>query len=122
FAVIGVIGWIVALVPELWARIFASDPAVIAAAVACIVRVAPFYCLFGLGLTLNFAAQGAGRMAAPFSASLLRAFVATAGGWFLVERLGWGLHGVFTAIAASLAVYGLLIGGALLVRPWGRGA
>ncbi|MBS0541212.1 MAG: MATE family efflux transporter, partial [Proteobacteria bacterium] len=36
FAVIGVIGWIVALVPETWARIFASDPAVIAAAVACI--------------------------------------------------------------------------------------
>lgn len=119
FAVIGIIGWSVALVPELWARIFASDPAVIAAAVACITRVAPFYCLFGLGLTLNFASQGAGHMIVPFSASLLRAFVATAGGWLLVESLGWGLNGVFVAIAASLAVYGLLIGGALLIRPWG---
>jgi Na+-driven multidrug efflux pump len=110
----------VALLPETWSRLFASDPEVIAASVACITRVAPFYCLFGLGLTLNFASQGAGHMAAPFSASILRMIVATAGGWLLVERLGWGLNGVFAAIAASLAVYGLLIGGALLLRPWGR--
>ena len=119
FAAIGTIGWTVALLPGTWSRIFASDPAVIAASVACITRVAPFYCLFGLGLTLNFASQGAGHMAAPFSASILRMVVATAGGWLLVERLGWGLTGVFDAIAASLVVYGLLIAGALLFRPWG---
>ena len=119
FAAIGAIGWTVALLPGTWSRIFASDPAVIAASVACITRVAPFYCLFGLGLTLNFASQGAGHMAAPFSASILRMVVATAGGWLLVERLGWGLTGVFDAIAASLVVYGLLIAGALLFRPWG---
>lgn len=119
FAAIGAIGWTVALLPGTWSRIFASDPAVIAASVACITRVAPFYCLFGLGLTLNFASQGAGHMTAPFSASILRMVVATAGGWLLVERLGWGLTGVFDAIAASLVVYGLLIAGALLFRPWG---
>jgi len=119
FAAIGAIGWTVALLPGTWSRIFASDPVVIAASVACITRVAPFYCLFGLGLTLNFASQGAGHMAAPFSASILRMVVATAGGWLLVERLGWGLTGVFDAIAASLVVYGLLIAGALLFRPWG---
>jgi hypothetical protein len=44
--------------------------------------------------------------------------VATAGGWFAVERLGLGLDGVFAAIAASLAIYGGLIGGTLLTRPW----
>ncbi len=119
FAGIGTIGWTVALVPGTWSRLFASDPAVIDASVACITRVAPFYCLFGLGLTLNFASQGAGHMAAPFSASILRMLTATAGGWFAVERLGWGLNGVFDAIAAGLAIYGLLIGGALLLRPWG---
>ena len=52
-------------------RLFASDPDVIAASIACIVHVAPFYCLFGLGLTLNFASQGAGRMTVPVIASVV---------------------------------------------------
>jgi len=118
FAVVGLIGWGVALVPGTWARLFAADPAVIDAAAACIVRVAPFYCLFGLGLTLNFAGQGAGYMKAPLAGSVVRLLVATVGGWFAVERLGSGLEGVFGAVAASLAIYGCTIGGALLLRPW----
>src|SRR4029077_5702610 len=82
FGVIGIIGWAVALLPETWSRLFASQPEVIAASVSYITRVAPFYCLFGLGLTLNFASQGAGRMTAPFVAGLARMVVATAGAWF----------------------------------------
>jgi Na+-driven multidrug efflux pump len=115
---IGTIGGIVALMPDTWSRLFASDDAVIAASVACIVHVAPFYWLFGLGLTLNFASQGAGRMTVPVVASLARFVVAGGGGWLAIDRLGLGLHGVFAAIAASLIVYGLLIGGALLLKPW----
>ncbi len=76
--------------PEGWARLFTSDPKVVEATVAYITRVAPFYCLFGLGMTLSFASQGAGRMKAPFIAGLARLFIATVGGWFAVEILGWG--------------------------------
>ncbi len=36
FGVIGLMGWTVALVPESWARLFASDPAVVAASAAYI--------------------------------------------------------------------------------------
>ena len=115
---IGAIGGIIALMPDTWSRLFASDEAVIAASVACIVNVAPFYWLFGLGLTLNFASQGAGRMRVPVVASLARLVVAAGGGWLAIERFGLGLHGVFAAIAASLIVYGVLIGGALLLKPW----
>jgi putative MATE family efflux protein len=118
FATMGAIGGTVALLPGTWSGLFASDPEVIAASVACIVHVAPFYCLFGLGLTLNFASQGAGRMAVPVIASVARLVVAAAGGWFAVEKLGLGLDGVFMAIAASLAIYGLLIAGTLLLFPW----
>jgi len=118
FAIIGLIGWTVALVPEAWTRLFTADDAVIAASVACLTRVAPFFCLFGLGLTLYFASQGAGRMTVPFTASLVRLVVATAGGWLAVEWLGLGLDGVFAAIAAGLTAYGCLIAGGLLVRPW----
>jgi putative MATE family efflux protein len=71
-AIIGAIGWTIALMPETWSRLFAADPDVVAASISCIVHVAPFYCLFGLGLTLNFASQGAGRMWVPVSASVAR--------------------------------------------------
>ena len=118
FATIGLIGWAVALVPESWTRIFTTDDAVIAASVACLTRMAPVYCFLGLGLTLYFASQGAGRMAIPFTASLVRLVVATAGGWYAGEKMGLGLDGVFSAIAAGLAAYGCLIAGGLLVRPW----
>ena len=95
-----------ALVPEGWARMFTSDPQVVAATVSYITHVAPFYCLFGLGMTLSFASQGAGRMAAPFVAGITRLIVATVGGWFAVEVLGWGLSGVFTAIAVGMICFG----------------
>ena len=115
---IGVFGWTVALLPEGWARLFTNDPDVVAATVSYITRVAPFYCLFGIGMTLSFASQGAGRMKAPFAAGIARLLVATLGGWFAVEQLGWGLNGVFTAIAVGMIVFGTLIAGPLLVHPW----
>ena len=64
--------------PETWSRLFTSDPAVIAASAAYITHVAPFYCLFGLGLTLYFASQGAGRMTVPVVAGVVRMVAATA--------------------------------------------
>jgi len=118
FLFIGAMGWAIALLPETWSRLFTQEPDVVAASVAFLTRVAPFHCLFGLGLTLYFASQGAGRMTAPVLAGLARTLVATGGGWLLTERLGWGLNGVFVAIAAGLVVYGCLIAGALLLAPW----
>ena len=67
----------------------------VAATVSYITHVAPFYFLFGIGMTLSFASQGAGRMKAPFFAGIARLIVATVGGWFAVTQLGWGLDGVF---------------------------
>jgi MATE family, multidrug efflux pump len=119
FVLIGAFGWIVALVPEGWSRLFTNDPQVIAATVAYITHVAPFYCLFGLGMTLSFASQGAGRMKAPFFAGIARMVVATLGGWYAIDRLGAGLDGVFIAIAAGMILFGALIAGPLLLKPWG---
>jgi len=119
FFLIGTFGWIVALVPEGWARLFTDDPQVVAATVGYITHVAPFYCLFALGMTVNFACQGAGRMTAPLVAGVCRLILATSGGWFAAERLGLGLDGVFAAIAVAMIVYGLMIAVPLLVKPWG---
>jgi hypothetical protein len=57
-------------------------------------------------------------MTAPFVAGLVRLAVATIGGWCAVEILGWGLSGVFSAIALGMIIFGSLIAGPLLVRPW----
>jgi putative MATE family efflux protein len=119
FGSVGLIGWTVALIPETWAGLFTSDPAVIAASAAYITRVAPFYCLFGLALTLYFASQGAGRMTIPVVAGVLRMAATILAGWLAVEVFGFGLEGVFAAIAIGMAVYGGLMVGLLLIAPWG---
>lgn len=116
---IGVLGWIVALVPEGWARLFTGDVQVIGPTVSYITHVAPFYFLFGIGMTLSFASQGAGRMKAPFFAGITRLAVATGGGWYAVTQLHWGLNGVFIAIAAGMIAFGAIISLPLLVKPWG---
>ncbi len=116
---IGSLGWVVALLPEGWSRLFTSDPKVIGTTVSYITRVAPFYCLFGLGMTLSFASQGAGRMLAPFIAGITRMLVATIGGWFAIDILGLGLDGVFWAIAVGMVAFGAMIAGPLLLKPWG---
>ncbi len=118
FTSIGLIGCMVALMPEAWARLFASDDAVVAASVAYITRVAPFYCLFGLALTLYFASQGAGRMTVPAVAGVLRMAVTVLAGWIAVEKMGFGLEGVFAAIAMGMAAYGGLMAGLLFIAPW----
>jgi Na+-driven multidrug efflux pump len=89
-------------IDHVWSSLFTSDPQVIAASVSYITRVAPLYCLFGLGLTLNFASQGAGRMTAPLVAGVVRMAAATTGGWLAVEQMGLGLDGVFAAICRSV--------------------
>lgn len=118
FASIGLIGWTVALMPETWARLFTSDDAVVAASVAYITRVAPFYCLFGLALTLYFASQGAGRMTVPVVAGIVRMVATILAGWLAVEAFELGLAGVFAAIAVGIAVYGGLMAGLLFTMPW----
>lgn len=118
FAVVGVIGWLVAVFPELWIRLFTSDDQVVAASQSYIRHVAPFFCLFGLGLSLSFASQGAGRMTVPLLASCARMAAAVAAGWVAVEYTALGLDGVFAAIALGIVVYGAILAGSLLARPW----
>jgi putative MATE family efflux protein len=118
FVAIGSIGWMVDLFPHAWARLFTADSEVTAAAVSFIRTIAPFYCLFGLGISLHFASQGAGRMTAPLLAGLARMMTATVAGWIVVEKTSLGLNGVFGAIALSIIVYGCWIAGSMLLRPW----
>lgn len=113
-----VIGGGVALYPDGWIRLFASDPAVVDIARLALRLIGPGYALLGLGMALYFASQGAGRMRWPFAASLARIGCAAGGGALAAGPLGFGLHGVFSAVASGLVVYGLLIALGVRASVW----
>jgi Na+-driven multidrug efflux pump len=116
-ACVELIGIAAALFPEAWVGIFSREPAVLQAGAQYLRRVGPGYGLFGLGMALYFASQGAGRMAWPFSAAVGRvALVAIAGAWWSAR--GGGLSGLFWIAAASQLLYGALNAlGMMRARP-----
>ncbi|HUN67687.1 MAG TPA: MATE family efflux transporter, partial [Burkholderiales bacterium] len=81
-----VIGGLVAVVPTLWIHICSADPAVIEIGSVYLRIVAPLYPLFGAGMALYFASQGAGLMLLPVLAGTARLLLVVAGG-ALVMRL-----------------------------------
>jgi putative MATE family efflux protein len=107
------------LFPEAWLRLFGDDPAMIASGRLYLHIVAPFYGLFGLGLALYFASQGAGRLGWPLIGGVLRLTVAVCGG-FIALRLGGGLPGVFWALAAALATFAAVNATAIASGSWFR--
>jgi putative MATE family efflux protein len=102
-----VIGLCAALFPHAWLSLFDTDPAMLEAGSAYLRMVGPFYGFFGLGLALYFASQGAGRLLWPLLANCTRFVVAVGGGWLALQLTG-ELTGVFGALAAALAAFGLI--------------
>jgi Na+-driven multidrug efflux pump len=78
--------------------------------------VGPFYGFFGMGLALYFASQGAGKLAWPLTAAMLRVAIATGGGYIAVQAAG--LTGLFLALGLALAVFGLVTAIAIASGVW----
>jgi Na+-driven multidrug efflux pump len=121
FALTETIGLAAALWPRAWLGLFGNEPEMIATGSAYLRAVGPAYGFFGLGLSLYFASQGAGRLFWPLMAGLLRMVVAVGGGWLAV-RLGGGLGAVFVALSVALVLYGLAVTIAVGSGAWFRGA
>ena len=119
FGLAEAIGIAAALAPEAWLTLFDRDPAMIAAGSAYLRVVGPFYGFFGLGMALYFASQGAGAMAWPLLAGLVRMVIAVGGGWLLL-RAGADLAWVYAALGVALLVFGLTIAGAVASGAWFR--
>lgn len=111
------IGLTVAAYPAAWVRLFSQDPAVIATGSQYLRIVAPFYVLFGAGMALYFASQGAGRMVLPVLAGTARLAAVVAGG-VLVTMLGGPLAAVFAVIAGGITLFGGLIIAAVRAGRW----
>src|SRR5438876_624911 len=112
-----IIGLCAATVPHLWLSLFDTDPAMLDAGSRYLRVVGPFYGLFGLGMALYFASQGAGRLAWPLLANLTRLAIAAGGGW-LALRWSGDVSYVFVALSAALAAFGLMNAWAVASGAW----
>jgi putative MATE family efflux protein len=114
-----VIGGTVAVYPALWVHVFSDDAEVIEIGSLYMRIVAPLYPLFGAGLSLYFASQGAGQMLKPVLVGTLRLALVVAGG-ALVMRFGGPLAALFAVISLGLAVFGGLTSYAVYRANWAR--
>jgi putative MATE family efflux protein len=101
------VGLLAAAFPHAWLSLFDQNPDMLAAGTQYLHAVGPAYGLFGLGLALYFASQGAGRLLWPLLANFMRLVIAAGGGW-LALHFGGDLTLVFIAMSLALAVYGLI--------------
>jgi putative MATE family efflux protein len=120
FALTEAIGITTALFPRAWLGLFSADPDVIEAGVTYLRVVGPFYGFFGLGLSLYFASQGAGRLFWPLLTGSLRMLIAIGGGWVALHITGSFIW-FFAFLAIGLVTYGLGMLGAVVARVWFRG-
>jgi MATE family, multidrug efflux pump len=111
------IGLGAAAAPRAWLSWFDSDPAMLDAGARYLHVVGPCYGLFGLGMALYFASQGAGRLRWPLLANLTRLVIAAGGGW-LALRWSGDLSQVFLALGVALAAFGLINAGAVACGAW----
>jgi putative MATE family efflux protein len=113
------VGLAAAAWPEAWLGLFGHDPQMLETGAAYLRTVGPAYGFFGLGLSLYFASQGAGKLSWPLLAGLIRLVVAVGGGWVALQATG-SLTWVFAALAAGLVAYGVVLVAVIRGGAWFR--
>jgi putative MATE family efflux protein len=111
------IGLCAAAAPHAWLSLFDTAPAMIDAGSRYLRVVGPAYGLFGLGMALYFASQGAGRLLWPLLANMARLIIAALGGWLALRWTG-DLTAVFIALSVALATFGLINAAAVAGGAW----
>jgi putative MATE family efflux protein len=111
------IGLLAAIFPRSWLSLFDTDPAMLEAGSRYLQTVGPLYGLFGLGMALYFASQGAGRLLWPLLANVARLVIAVAGGWLALRFTG-DLTLVFASLSLALAAMGLINAAAVAGGSW----
>jgi Na+-driven multidrug efflux pump len=111
------IGLSAAAFPVAWLSLFDTAPAMLDAGSRYLHVVGPAYGLFGLGMALYFASQGAGRLLWPFLANMARLVIAAFGGWLALRWTG-DLTAVFIALSVALATFGLINAAAVAGGAW----
>ena len=114
---LAIIGLIVAIAPDVWARIFVSDGPVLEVTREYL-KIASFgYPFFGLALCLYFAAQGAAKVGGVILAQAVRLVLIIAGGWIILAQ-AWPLWTVFALSALAMFVQGIASLVAIRLSNW----
>ena len=116
---LALIGGVVTLAPDLWARLFTQDEVVLGFARQYLVTAGPAFPFFGLGLTLYFASQGAGQVIGPVLAGTVRLVLVAGVGYWLTQHQGTTEH-FYGLVAVAMVLYGVVTAAAVKVTPWGR--
>jgi putative MATE family efflux protein len=117
FVLTETVGLAAATWPVAWLSLFDHEPVMLAAGSQYLRVVGPCYGLFGLGMALYFASQGAGRLRWPLTAAVTRFAIAAGGGWLAFHLTGELVY-VFAALAVALAVFGLANAAAVAAGAW----
>lgn len=119
FAVVGALGIVAALLPDLWSGLFTSDAAVRDSTRVYFAWAGPSYGFFGLALSLYFASQGASSMLGPVLAQGVRLLVVAIGGW-AIAGTGAPASRLFAIVAIAMVAYGCATALAVYKVRWGR--
>ncbi|MGO4382059.1 MATE family efflux transporter [Pseudoduganella sp. RAF19] len=114
--VVGTVGLLASLFPQLWLGLFTSDSAAIAVGAQYPHVVAPFYAGLGVIFELYFAGQGARRILWPMIASVVRCSFALAA-MVLVQQHYVSLDTAFILVAVSIVAAATI---SLLGFKWTR--
>ena len=113
FAGVGTIGLLAVALPGLWVDLF-TDVSTVRQAACAYLSIAGFgYGLFGMGLCLYFASQGAGRVGGVIMAQALRTAIILGGGMLLLNVSG-SANTIF--LLSTFAMVAMGIGTALVVK------
>ena len=117
-AITGSIGAGAALWPLQWMQLLSHDAPVIAFGASYLRVVGACYGLFGLGLALFFASQGAGRLFWPLVGSVARLAVVLLGGLAVMHWAPGQPQALFAVVAAGFVSYAGIIAAAIALGRW----
>ena len=112
------IGAAVWLFPLAWVGLFSADPGVLDAGTLYLRIVAPFFPFLALGISLYFAAQGAGQVLRPVLAGTARLAIILAGALLLSIAGMLTLGAIFALIAVAMLAFGALSAWAVAQARW----
>jgi MATE family, multidrug efflux pump len=114
---LGAIGLIVTVAPDLWSGLFTGDATVRAAANLYLRWAGWGFAFVGLGLSLYFASQGAGKVLRPVLGQTVRLLAVAIGGLWLTAS-GAPAWTLFALVGATMVAFGLFVAAAVYLTPW----
>lgn len=117
--VVGLMGAVVIIDPDLWAALFTGNEHVKSATHLYLRTAGWGFAPMGFGLAIYFASQGAGRMIGPVLAGTVRLLIVALGGLWLLS-IGAEESAFFVLVAAAMLAYGIAMAAGLVMTRWKR--